>query len=72
MVVATLGAMFAFVAAGSGSGAGAAVRTWPIPGSYYDSADREIFTICVIEEASALDQIDAIAATPGVDVLFIG
>jgi 2-keto-3-deoxy-L-rhamnonate aldolase RhmA len=55
-----------------GSGAGAAVRTWPIPGSYYDSADREIFTICVVEEASALDQIDAIAATPGVDALFIG
>jgi len=55
-----------------GSGAGAAVRTWQVPGSYYDSADREVFTICVIEEASALDQIDAIAATPGVDALFIG
>jgi 2-keto-3-deoxy-L-rhamnonate aldolase RhmA len=48
------------------------VRTWPVPGSYYDSADREIFTVCVVEEASALDQIDAIAATPGVDALFIG
>ncbi len=23
-----------------GSGAGAAVRTWPAPGNYYDSADR--------------------------------
>lgn len=55
-----------------GSGAGAAVRTWPQPGSYYDSADREVVTICVIEEASALDHIDEIAATPGVDVLFIG
>jgi len=54
-----------------GSGASAAVRTWP-EGSYYDSADREVVTICVIEEASAVDQIDAIAATPGVDVLFIG
>src|SRR5437870_1890574 len=41
-----------------GSGAGAAVHTWPVPGSYYDSADQEIFTICVVEEASALDQID--------------
>jgi 2-keto-3-deoxy-L-rhamnonate aldolase RhmA len=29
-------------------------------------------TICVIEEASAVEQIDAIAATPGIDVLFIG
>ena len=55
-----------------GSGAGAAERTWPQAGNYYDSADREVVTICVIEEASALDQIDAIAATPGVDVLFIG
>ena len=29
-------------------------------------------TICVVEEASALDEIDAIAATPGVDAIFIG
>lgn len=55
-----------------GSGAGAAVRTWPATGNYYDSADREVMTICVVEEASALDEIDAIAATPGVDALFIG
>jgi len=55
-----------------GSGAGAAVRTWPEPGNYYDSADREAMTICVVEEASALDEIDAIAATPGVDAIFIG
>ena len=55
-----------------GSGAGAAVRTWPQPGNYYDSADREVVTVCVIEQASALSHIDAIAATPGVDVLFVG
>ena len=55
-----------------GSGAGAAVRTWPQPGNYYDSADANIVAVCVVEEASALDHIDAIAATPGVDVLFIG
>jgi 2-keto-3-deoxy-L-rhamnonate aldolase RhmA len=55
-----------------GSGAGAAVRTWPQAGNYYDSADREVMTICVVEEASAVEEIDAIAATPGVDVLFIG
>ena len=55
-----------------GSGAGAAVRTWPATGNYYDSADTNVMTVCVIEEASALDHIDAIAATPGVDVLFIG
>lgn len=55
-----------------GSGAGAAVRTWPETGNYYDSADRNVVTVCVIEEASALNEIDAIAATPGLDVLFIG
>jgi 2-keto-3-deoxy-L-rhamnonate aldolase RhmA len=55
-----------------GSGAGAAVRTWPQPGNFYDSADWEVVTICVVEEASALNHIDAIAANPGVDVLFIG
>ena len=55
-----------------GSGAGNAVRTWPQHGNYYDSADQQIMTICVVEEAGALDEIDAIAATRGVDVLFIG
>lgn len=55
-----------------GSGAGAAVRTWPAPGNYYDSADREVMTICVVEEASALERIDDIASTPGVDAIFIG
>jgi 2-keto-3-deoxy-L-rhamnonate aldolase RhmA len=55
-----------------GSGAGAAMRTWPAAGNYYDSADREVVTICVVEEAAAVEEIDAIAATPGVDVLFIG
>src|SRR5215471_3766697 len=55
-----------------GSGAGAAIRAWPAPGNYYDSADEHVVTICVVEEASALDQIDAIAATEGLDVLFIG
>lgn len=55
-----------------GSGAGLAVGTWFEPGIYYDSADRNILTVCVIEEARALEHIDEIAATPGVDVLFIG
>lgn len=55
-----------------GSGAAAAIRTWPEAGNYPDSADREVMTICVVEEASALAEIDAIAATPGVDAIFIG
>lgn len=55
-----------------GSGAGLAASTWFEPGSYYDSADAHILTICMIEEQSALEHIDEIASTPGVDVLFIG
>ncbi len=55
-----------------GSGAGLAASTWFEAGNYYDSADAHVLTVCVIEEERALANIDAIAATPGVDVLFIG
>jgi len=55
-----------------GSGAGLATATWPEPGPYYDSADRNVMVVTVIEEACALECIDDIAATSGVDVLFIG
>ena len=55
-----------------GSGAGLAASTWFEAGSYYDSADAHMLTICVIEEERALANVDAIAATPGVDVIFIG
>ena len=55
-----------------GSGAGLATASWPEPGSYYDSADRNVAVVAVIEEKRALDDIDAIAAVPGIDILFIG
>jgi len=55
-----------------GSGAGLATFTWPEAGNYYDSADTNILTVGMIEEAAAVDRIDEIAATPGIDVLFIG
>jgi 2-keto-3-deoxy-L-rhamnonate aldolase RhmA len=55
-----------------GSGAGLATFTWPDPQNYYDSADQNMFTVVMIEEAAAIEQIDEIAATPGLDVLFIG
>jgi 2-keto-3-deoxy-L-rhamnonate aldolase RhmA len=55
-----------------GSGAGLATFTWPEPDNYYDSADENLLTIVVIEEARAVDNIEEIAATPGIDVLFIG
>jgi 2-keto-3-deoxy-L-rhamnonate aldolase RhmA len=55
-----------------GSGAGLAVSTWPAPGNYYDSADANVLVVCVIEEAAGVEAIEEIAATPGVDVIFIG
>jgi 2-keto-3-deoxy-L-rhamnonate aldolase RhmA len=55
-----------------GSGAGLAIFTWPEPENYYDSADANMMTIAVIEEALAIENIDEIAAIPGIDVLFIG
>jgi len=55
-----------------GSGAGLATLTWPEPENYHDSADNNMMTIIVIEEARAVENIDEIAATPGIDVMFIG
>jgi 2-keto-3-deoxy-L-rhamnonate aldolase RhmA len=55
-----------------GSGAVLASFSWPEQEGYHDSADQNVMVICIIEEARAVENIDAIAATPGVDVLFIG
>ena len=55
-----------------GSGAQLATFRWPAPEGYYDFADQNIVVITVIEEARALEKIDEIAATPGLDVMFIG
>jgi len=55
-----------------GSGAGLAVTTWPASGNYYDSADANVLVVCVIEEEAGVEQIEQIAATPGIDVIFIG
>lgn len=55
-----------------GSGASLATSCWPEPDGYCDSADRNVMAVVIIEEAAALAHVDAIAATPGVDVVFIG
>ena len=55
-----------------GSGAGLATFRWPAPESYYEFSDRNVLVIVNIEEVEALENIDAIAATPGIDVIFIG
>jgi 2-keto-3-deoxy-L-rhamnonate aldolase RhmA len=55
-----------------GSGAGLAQFRWSAPEGYYDFADENVMVITVVEDASGLAHIDEIAATPGIDVLFIG
>jgi 2-keto-3-deoxy-L-rhamnonate aldolase RhmA len=55
-----------------GSGAGLAMFGWPEVASYHDCADENVMVIAIIEEARAVENIDEIAATPGIDVLFIG
>ena len=55
-----------------GSGAGLASFRWPAPQGYYDFADQNVISAVIIEEVSALDRIEEIAAVPGYDVLFLG
>lgn len=55
-----------------GSGPGLPSLRWPAPEGYADFADRNVMTIIIIEEARAVEKIDEIAATKGVDVIFIG
>ncbi len=55
-----------------GSGAGLATFSWPSAEGYFDFADRNVMVIAIIEEISAVEKIEAIAATPGIDVLFVG
>jgi len=55
-----------------GSGAGLAKFRWPSPEGYFDFADQNVMVVIIVEEARALAEIDAIAATPGVDVIFVG
>jgi 2-keto-3-deoxy-L-rhamnonate aldolase RhmA len=55
-----------------GSGPGLAKFAWPACESYHDLADANVMVIIIIEEARAVENIDAIASTPGVDAMFIG
>jgi 2-keto-3-deoxy-L-rhamnonate aldolase RhmA len=55
-----------------GAGAALATSCWPDPEGYYDSADRNVLVAAIVEETSALAHVDEIAATAGVDVLFVG
>jgi 2-keto-3-deoxy-L-rhamnonate aldolase RhmA len=55
-----------------GSGADLAKFRWDGENNYYDFADDNVVVVAVVEDSSAVEHIDEIAATPGIDVLFIG
>jgi 2-keto-3-deoxy-L-rhamnonate aldolase RhmA len=55
-----------------GSGAALATSCWPDPDCYHDSADLNIVAVAIVEEAAALEHVDQIAATSGIDVVFVG
>ncbi len=55
-----------------GSGPGLAAFRWPAPEGYHTFADNNVMVVIIVEEEKAVEQIDAIAATPGVDVIFVG
>lgn len=57
---------------GRGSGGGLASLRWPAPEGYANFADRNVMVIVIIEQRQAVENIEEIAAVPGVDVLFIG
>ena len=56
-----------------GSGPGLASFRWQSPDeTYHEFANRNVMVITLIEDQSAVDHIDEIAAIPGIDVLYIG
>jgi 4-hydroxy-2-oxoheptanedioate aldolase len=54
-----------------GAEAAAAYALAP-PRQYMEHANRETFVAVQIEDAEALENLDAIASTPGIDILFFG
>jgi len=55
-----------------GAGPGLASMRWPVPGGYPQWANKNVMVIIIIEQKRAVEQIEEIAAVPGIDVMFIG
>jgi 2-keto-3-deoxy-L-rhamnonate aldolase RhmA len=55
-----------------GVGPGLATLRWPAQGGYPQWANKNVMVITIIERPIAVEQIEEIAAVPGIDVLFIG
>ncbi len=57
---------------GAGMDAGYGIEAWKANSTYFEDANRETFVVAQIETPEAVDNIEAIAAVPGIDLLFIG
>ncbi len=55
-----------------GVGPAMATLRWPVQGGYPKWANDNVMVITIIERPGAVEQIEEIAAVPGIDVLFIG
>ncbi|MCW5981713.1 MAG: aldolase [Bryobacteraceae bacterium] len=55
-----------------GYGPGLATFRWPAPEGYAAFANRNVVVMLMIEEAAAINDIEQIAAVPGVDIMYIG
>jgi 2-keto-3-deoxy-L-rhamnonate aldolase RhmA len=55
-----------------GCGSDLAASRWPSENGYHDFADENVLVVAVIECVNGVKNIEEIAATPGIDVLFVG
>ena len=55
-----------------GVGTGVGGIRWASPEGYYEFANRNVMTIVIVEEGTAVENVEAIAATPGLEMVFIG
>ena len=55
-----------------GCGSDLAATRWQAPEGYHDFADDSVLAVAVVEDAEGLRNAEEIAATPGIDVIFIG
>jgi 2-keto-3-deoxy-L-rhamnonate aldolase RhmA len=56
-----------------GFGPGLASTRWPAPGEGYPAfANRNVIVMILVEDKPGVENIDEIAATPGIDVIYIG
>jgi 2-keto-3-deoxy-L-rhamnonate aldolase RhmA len=56
-----------------GYGPSLAAPRWGLsPSEYTTFADAQVMVIVIVEQKEAIDNIDEIAAVPGIDVLFVG